>query len=118
MDSITTDVDRFKLTFLGANATVTGSRHLLEAGGSQVLVDCGLCRLLLPDSGRLQEEEAGFAERKGSSRQHPAEPLYTEADALRSLRGHRIPRSTHHLQRRHRPATGSSHVAALAAAGE
>lgn len=44
-----------------------------------------LCKILLPDSGRLQEEEAGFAERKGSSRHHPAEPLYTEADALRSL---------------------------------
>lgn len=30
------------LTFLGANATVTGSRTLLEAGGRRVLVDCGL----------------------------------------------------------------------------
>lgn len=134
----------FELTFLGANATVTGSRHLVQAGNARILVDCGLfqgyktlrlrnwapfpvearsidavilthahldhsgylprlmqqgfrgrvwctratrslCKILLPDSGRLQEEEAGFAERKGSSRHHPAEPLYTEADALRSL---------------------------------
>jgi len=31
-----------KLTFLGAARTVTGSKHLLEADGHQVLVDCGL----------------------------------------------------------------------------
>ena len=30
------------LTFLGAARTVTGSKHLLEAGGHRVLVDCGL----------------------------------------------------------------------------
>jgi metallo-beta-lactamase family protein len=31
-----------KLTFLGAAQTVTGSKHLLEVDGQQVLVDCGL----------------------------------------------------------------------------
>ena len=31
-----------KLQFLGAVQNVTGSRHLLEANGTQVLVDCGL----------------------------------------------------------------------------
>jgi len=31
-----------KLTFLGAAGTVTGSKHLLEAGGKKLLVDCGL----------------------------------------------------------------------------
>lgn len=31
-----------KLTFWGAAGTVTGSKYLLEAGGSRVLVDCGL----------------------------------------------------------------------------
>jgi metallo-beta-lactamase family protein len=31
-----------KLTFLGAARTVTGSKHLLEVDGHQVLVDCGL----------------------------------------------------------------------------
>ena len=31
-----------KLQFLGANRQVTGSRYLLEAGGQQVLIDCGL----------------------------------------------------------------------------
>src|SRR5436190_8560936 len=30
------------IVFLGAAGTVTGSRHLLEAGGLRVLVDCGL----------------------------------------------------------------------------
>lgn len=135
----------FQLTFLGANATVTGSRYLVQAGGARVLVDCGLfqgykplrlrnwaafpvepasidavvlthahldhsgylprlmksgfsgtvwctratrdlCHILLPDSGHLLEEEAGYANRKGSSKHHPAEPLYTEEDARHSLR--------------------------------
>jgi metallo-beta-lactamase family protein len=30
------------LTFLGAARTVTGSKHLLDAGGHRVLIDCGL----------------------------------------------------------------------------
>jgi len=30
------------ITFLGAAGTVTGSKHLLDAGGLRVLVDCGL----------------------------------------------------------------------------
>lgn len=33
---------QIKLQFLGAVQNVTGSRHLLEANGTQVLVDCGL----------------------------------------------------------------------------
>ena len=31
-----------KLTFLGANRQVTGSRYCLEANGSRVMIDCGL----------------------------------------------------------------------------
>jgi metallo-beta-lactamase family protein len=128
------------LTFLGGTGTVTGSRFLVEAGGSRVLVDCGLyqgakelrqrnwapfplpaasidavllthahvdhcgylprlvregfhgpvhatagtcelARIVLPDCGHLQEEEAAFANRKGFSKHRPALPLYTEADA-------------------------------------
>ncbi len=44
-----------------------------------------LCRILLPDSARLQEEEAGYANRTGYSRHSPALPLYTEDDAWRAL---------------------------------
>ena len=32
----------FRLQFLGANATVTGSRYLIEGGDKRILVDCGL----------------------------------------------------------------------------
>ncbi len=46
-----------------------------------------LAALLLPDSGRLQEEEARFANRKGYSKHAPnALPLYTEEDAVAALR--------------------------------
>jgi metallo-beta-lactamase family protein len=41
---------------------------------------------LLPDAGRLQEEEAGFANRMGYSRHRPALPLFEEQDANRALR--------------------------------
>jgi len=44
-----------------------------------------LCELLLPDSGRLQEEEAEFANRHGHSKHKPALPLYTEEDARAAL---------------------------------
>jgi len=133
-----------RITFLGAAGTVTGSKYLVEADGTQILVDCGLfqglkrlrernwrtlpvdvsrlaavvlthahldhssylpllekrgfkgpvcctrgtralCGILLPDSGHLQEEDAEFANRKGFSKHHPALPLYTHADAERSL---------------------------------
>jgi metallo-beta-lactamase family protein len=40
-----------------------------------------LARILLPDSGYLQEEDAHYANRKGFSRHRPAEPLYTKAEA-------------------------------------
>jgi metallo-beta-lactamase family protein len=134
-----------RITFLGATATVTGSKYLLEAGRSRVLVDCGLfqgvkalrlrnwaappvapqkvgavvlthahldhsgylprfirlgfagpvlasrgtrdlCKILLPDSGHLQEEEARYANEHGFSKHKPALPLYTEDDARASLK--------------------------------
>ena len=31
-----------RITFLGAADTVTGSRHLVDAGGARILLDCGL----------------------------------------------------------------------------
>jgi len=45
-----------------------------------------LCRVILPDSGRLLEEEAEYANRKGSSKHKPALPLYRKSDAIASLR--------------------------------
>lgn len=44
-----------------------------------------LCRIVLPDSGHVQEEDAAYANRKGFSKHAPALPLYSEADALRVL---------------------------------
>lgn len=81
------------------SAVVLTHAHIDHAGALPLLVRSGypgrvhctpatrdLCGLLLPDSGRLQEEEAGYANRKGYSRHAPnAEPLYTEADALAAL---------------------------------
>lgn len=43
-----------------------------------------LARIVLPDSGHLQEE-ADYANRKGFSKHHPALPLYTEQDAYQAL---------------------------------
>jgi metallo-beta-lactamase family protein len=44
-----------------------------------------LLQILLPDAAHLQEEEAQFANRYGYSKHHPAEPLYTAADAEGAL---------------------------------
>ena len=44
-----------------------------------------LCRIVLPDSGRIQEEDAENANRHGYSKHAPALPLYGEADAFRAV---------------------------------
>ena len=134
-----------RLQFLGATATVTGSRYLVDTGTHRLLVDCGLfqgykhlrlrnwaplpvdpgsidalvlthahldhsgyvprlvqlgfagpvyatrsttevCGILLPDSGRLLEEDAHLANTDGFSKHHPALPLYTEEHARLALR--------------------------------
>ena len=132
------------LTFLGAAGTVTGSRYLLDAHGTRILIDAGLfqgtkelrlrnwaplpipadslaavvlthahidhtgflprlvhdgfggptyatpptarlLRIVLPDAAHLQEEEARFANKAGSSRHTPALPLFTVHDAQEAL---------------------------------
>ena len=44
-----------------------------------------LLKILLPDSGRLQEEDADFRNRHNLTKHKPALPLYTEKDAYASL---------------------------------
>ncbi len=132
------------LTFLGATGTVTGSRYLVEAHGTRILIDAGLfqgrkdlrlrnwapfpvpptslaavvlthahidhsgflprlvrdgfagptlvtpptarlLRAVLPDAAHLQEEEARFAAKVGSSKHAPALPLFTVRDAQEAL---------------------------------
>lgn len=45
-----------------------------------------LCKILLPDSAYLQEEDARFANRHGFSKHKPALPLYTQLDAQACLK--------------------------------
>lgn len=142
MDDLTTGA--FRIRFLGAAETVTGSKYLLTNDKTNVLVDCGLfqglkelrlknwdrfpidpklidaiilthahidhsgyiprlikegfkgqifctsatlalCRILLPDTGYLQEEEAEWLSRKKFSKHSPALPLFTEKEAEQAL---------------------------------
>jgi metallo-beta-lactamase family protein len=52
-----------------------------------------LCRVLLPDAGYLQEEDARYANKGKFSRHQPAEPLYTEQDAIKVLKQLKVLRS-------------------------
>ena len=55
-------------------------------GPAYVTYDTGkLMAVVLPDSARLQEEEARYANRAGYSKHHPALPLYDEDDAWKAL---------------------------------
>ena len=55
--------------------------------GSPATVD--LSKIMLPDSGHLQEEDAAYANRKGFSKHDPALPLYTYDEAVKSLEAFR-----------------------------
>lgn len=81
------------------DAVVLTHAHLDHSGYLPLLVKQGfkgkifcseatfdLCKILLPDSGHLQEEDAAFANRHGYSKHQPALPLYTEDDAVRALK--------------------------------
>jgi metallo-beta-lactamase family protein len=91
--------DPFQLPVGDLGAIVLTHAHLDHSGYLPVLVrsgyrgpvyatpaTCELVRILLLDSGRLQEEAAEFANRHGFSRHNPALPLYTEKDAERALK--------------------------------
>lgn len=68
----------------------TGYLPRLVANGYRGRVMCtpgtaDLCRLVLPDSARIQEEDAREANRHRYSKHSPALPLYRESDAFRAL---------------------------------
>ena len=81
------------------DAVVLTHAHLDHSGTLPLLIKHGfkgpvfatpstidVCAVLLPDSGRLQEEDAAYANRHRRSKHEPALPLYTEDDAKRALR--------------------------------
>lgn len=89
---------RFPVPVDSIHAMVLTHAHLDHSGYVPALVRDGysgpifasnatrdLCGILLPDSGHLQEEEAQYVNRHGTSKHHPALPLYTRADAIASL---------------------------------
>ena len=69
----------------------SGYVPLLVRNGFRGKVYCSqatfdLCRIMLLDSGHLQEEEAQYLNRHKLSKHDPALPLYTRDDAARSLK--------------------------------
>lgn len=91
--------DPFHLPVRDLEAIVLTHAHIDHSGYLPVLVrngyrgpvyataaTCELVKILLLDSGRLQEEEAEYANRHGFSKHDPALPLYTEQDAHRALK--------------------------------
>src|ERR1051325_7224596 len=82
------DVDAVVLTH--AHLDHSGRLPLLCSRGYRGPIYCsrpsrGLTSLVLHDAARLQEEEAGFARRKGFSRHADPSPLYREEDVKRAL---------------------------------
>jgi len=63
-----------RLVALGYDKPVYCSRGTLD-----------LLKILLPDSARLQEEEADYRNRHGLTKHQPALPLYTEDDAREAI---------------------------------
>jgi metallo-beta-lactamase family protein len=81
------------------DAVVLTHAHLDHSGALPLLVKQGfrgsvlatpsslaLCQLLLPDSGRIQEEDAAYLGRHHLSRHETPLPLYTEQEARDALR--------------------------------
>ena len=81
------------------DAVILTHAHIDHSGYLPVLMKCGfkgpvycspatrdLCKVLLPDSGFLHEEDARFAQKHRFSKHQPALPLYTQEDAIASLK--------------------------------
>ncbi len=90
--------DEFPVVPSSLDAVVLTHAHLdhvgylprLTAQGYKGRVFCtpgtkDLCQLVLPDAGRIQEEDARQANKHGYSKHDPALPLFGESDALRAL---------------------------------
>ncbi|MDR2077807.1 MAG: MBL fold metallo-hydrolase, partial [Rickettsiales bacterium] len=80
------------------SAVILTHAHLDHSGYIPLLVKKGfsgyvyctkatyeLCKIILPDSGYLQEEDARYLTKKGVTEADGREPLYTEEDAEKSL---------------------------------
>ena len=90
--------DEFPVPPESLNAVVLTHAHLDHVGYLPRLVARGyrgrvfctpgtkdLSQVVLPDAGRIQEEDARQANKHGYSKHDPALPLFTESDALRAL---------------------------------
>ncbi len=90
--------DRLPVDLSTLSAVILTHAHVDHSGYLPLLVKQGykskvycssatreLCSILLPDSGRLQEEQAEYANRHEFSKHKPALPLYTQEDAEKSL---------------------------------
>lgn len=94
------DIDAVVLTH--AHLDHSGYLPLLVRDGFRGKIYCtdatrDLCKIMLADTGRLQEEEAAFANRHGYSKHKPAMPLYTEKDAEKCMQHfHALPFGAKH----------------------
>jgi len=82
------EIDAVVLTH--AHLDHSGYLPLLARDGYRQTIHCtaatrDLCKILLPDSGHLQEEDASFLNRHQLSSHQPALPLYTRLDAMHCL---------------------------------
>ncbi|MBX3278930.1 MAG: MBL fold metallo-hydrolase [Acidobacteria bacterium] len=91
--------DRFPVTPASINTVILTHAHIDHTGYLPRFVRDGfhgdvyatpasveLSRILLPDSAKLQEEEADYANRSGYSKHKPALPLYTARNARDALK--------------------------------
>ena len=83
------DIDRILLTHAHIDHSGYIPRFCKE--GFSGKINCThatheLCKIMLMDSGHLQEEDAKWANKKRFSKHNPAMPLYTQQDAEKSLK--------------------------------